>query len=87
MLELSKEQENAKPDANSLYLEASARAADAMAAKDRAQTILTFAKADESRADTQKTLSEIDHSKQDQLVKTVDALHNTVQGYDTTQKS
>jgi hypothetical protein len=54
------ESQNAKPNANDLYLQSAAEAEQARAVKARADTVLTVAKADETQANTMKILSEID---------------------------
>lgn len=54
------EAQNAKPDANTQYLQSAATAEEARAVKARADTVLTVAKAEETQANTMKILSEID---------------------------
>jgi hypothetical protein len=56
------------------FLQASAEQAQAQAAKARADTVLTVAKADQTRADTAKTLAEMDNGNREHVVKMVQSL-------------
>lgn len=56
------EAQNAKPDANTQYLQSAATAEEARAVKARADTVLTVAKADETHANTMKILTEVEQS-------------------------
>lgn len=76
---LMEEMQNAQPDANTLFLQASAQEAEAKAGKARADTVLTVAKAKESEAKTMETLAGIDLSERDQLIRLVQALNDKLQ--------
>jgi len=69
--QLQQEQQNQKPDANTLFLEASAKEAEAKGMKAQADTQLSLAKAKESEANVAKIASEIQSEKIDQIMKTV----------------
>jgi hypothetical protein len=58
--QMEEEKANAKPSPNDQYLQSAAAAEDARAAKAKADTVLTVAKADETQAKTMQILSEID---------------------------
>jgi hypothetical protein len=62
--QMQKEQENAQPNAQDQYLQAAGEEAQAKAAKARADTVATIAKAEETQANTVKIMTEIDASKQ-----------------------
>ena len=72
--QLQQEAQNTPPDPNTEFLQASAEQAQAQAAKARADTVLTVAKADQTRADTAKTLSEMDNGNREHVVKMVQSL-------------
>jgi len=57
---------------NDLYLQSAAEAEQARAAKARADTVLTVAKADETRAKTMETLSKVDAQEQQQALEVID---------------
>jgi hypothetical protein len=57
--QMAAEAANAKPDANTQYLQAAAEEATAKATKARADTVLTIAKAEETQAKTMETLANI----------------------------
>lgn len=68
MKEMAEEQANAKPDPNTLYLEAAAQEAEAAAVRDRAGTIKDLATADKTKAETIKIVSETDKIQQEQAL-------------------
>jgi hypothetical protein len=72
MMELQAQQANAMPDPQSQYMMAAAEQASAEAAKARADTVLTVAKAEETQAKTMKTISEIDEIDQRQALQVID---------------
>lgn len=69
---LLQEAQNAKPDAQTLYLQAAAQEAEANAQRSRADTVLTVAKAEETKAKTLKTVSEVDAMDQKQALEVID---------------
>ena len=73
------EAQNTPPDPNATFLQASAEQASADAAKAKADTILSVAKAKETEAKTVETLANIDIAHRDQLVRTVQALGDQLQ--------
>jgi hypothetical protein len=72
MMELQAQQANAIPDPQSQYMMAAAEQASAEAAKARADTVLTVAKAEETQAKTIKTISEVDEIDQRQALQVID---------------
>jgi len=70
--ELAKQMAQAKPDANTLYLNAAAEKAQADATKSRADTVYTIARTEGEKADTIKTLSEVDATHQQQALEVMD---------------
>lgn len=70
--QMAAEAANAKPDANTQYLQAAAEEATAKATKARADTVLTVTKAEESKANTLKILSEVDANEQNQALEVID---------------
>jgi hypothetical protein len=72
--QLQQEAANTPADPNMEFLQASAEQAQAQAAKARADTVLTVAKADQTRADTAKTLAEMDNGNREHVVKMVQSL-------------
>ena len=72
--QLQAEAQNAQPDPNTEFLQASAQQAQAQAAKARADTVLVVAKAEQTRADTAKTMSEMDNSNREHVVKMVQTM-------------
>jgi hypothetical protein len=66
------EAQNAKPDPQTMYLQAAAQEAEANAQRARADTVLTVAKAEETQAKTMKTVSEIDVMDQKQALEVID---------------
>lgn len=77
--ELAAEQANAKPDPNSVYLQAAAEEAQSAAVKNRATTVKTLADADKSKSDSDlskaeavKTLAEVDQIHQDQALQVIE---------------
>lgn len=70
--QMAEEQANAKPDANTLYLEAAAKEAESAAVKNNATTIKTLADADKSKADAVKTIAEVDQIQQQQALEVID---------------
>lgn len=70
--ELMAEQQNQKPDANTQYLEAAAREADAGAALKRADTVLKVANAGKAEAETAATYAGIDQKDREQMMDAVD---------------
>ena len=79
MKEMAEEQANAKPDANTVYLEAAAQEAEANAVKARAGTIKTLADADKSKAETMKTVAEIDEIQQKQALEVIEKFEQGMQ--------
>lgn len=69
---LIQEAQNAKPDPQTLYLQAAAQEAEANAQRSRADTVLTVAKAEETKAKTLKTVSEVDAMDQKQALEVID---------------
>lgn len=72
MKEMQAEQANAKPDPNTVYLEAAAKEANAKAVQANAATIKTLADADKSKADAVKTIAEVDQIHQQQALEVID---------------
>jgi hypothetical protein len=72
--QMAEEQANAKPDAQTEYLQKAAQEAEAKAIKARADTIQTLADANLKKAQTAKVVSETDGEQQAQLLGAVDAL-------------
>lgn len=66
--ELAEAQANAKPDPNTVYLEAAAQEAEAKAVKARADTINVLASADKSKVEAVKIAQEIDAGQQEQAL-------------------
>jgi hypothetical protein len=66
------ETQNAKPDPQTMYLQAAAQEAEANAQRARADTVLTVAKAEETQAKTMKTVSEIGVMDQKQALEVID---------------
>lgn len=81
--ELIAEMQNQQPDANTKFLEASAKQADAMATKAEADTVLTLAKSKETEAKTMETLSSMDLNQRKQLVEMINMLGDKVSGGET----
>jgi hypothetical protein len=77
--EMQAEQANAKPDPNTVYLQAAAQEAEAKAVKARADTISTLADADKTKAETVKIAQEIDVSRQDQALALIDKFERGMQ--------
>jgi hypothetical protein len=77
--ELAEAQANAKPDANTVYLEAAAQEAEAKAIKARADTISTIADAEKTKAETIKIAQEIDVSRQDQALALIETFERGMQ--------
>jgi hypothetical protein len=84
--ELAAELENQEPDANAKFLEAAAMKEEAEAAKHRADTVLTVAKAEETQSKTEKnkaeiieTLSEINAKETQQAIDAAQALGTIIQ--------
>lgn len=70
--QMQEEAANAKPDANTVYLEAAAKEAEANAVKANAGTIKTLADAEKSKADAVKTIAEVDQIHQQQALEVID---------------
>lgn len=68
---LDEQAANAKPDPNSQYLQAAAAEAEANAAKARADTVLTIAKAEETQAKTVQIAAGIDDMEQRQAMQVI----------------
>jgi hypothetical protein len=62
---------SAKPDPNTVYLEAAAEEAQANATQARAKTVLTVAQAEETKAKTIKTMADVDASEQQQAMEVI----------------
>lgn len=69
---MAEEQANAKPDPNTVYLEAAANEANAKAVQANATTIKTLADADKSKAEAVKTIAEVDQIHQQQALEVID---------------
>jgi len=87
--EMQEEAANAKPDPNTVYLEAAAREAEANAVKANAGTIKTLADADKAKADTEKskaeaikTIAEVDQIHQQQAMEVIDKFEQGMQPND-----
>lgn len=76
---MQQEAANKQPDPNAQFLQASAEQAQAEAAKARADTVLTIAKSKETEAKTLETMSNIDMKRSDQVIKTMDMMHQHAQ--------
>jgi hypothetical protein len=72
MLQMQEQAANAQPDPQTQYMMAAAEQASAEAAKARADTVWTVAKAEETQAKTMKTISEIDEIDQRQALQVID---------------
>ena len=72
MMQMQEQAANAQPDPQTQYMMAAAEQASAEAAKARADTVLTVAKAEETQAKTMKTISEIDEIDQRQALQVID---------------
>lgn len=66
--------QNAPTDPNAVYLQSAAENEQAKAAKARADTILTIAKAEETQAKTAETIAGIDRDDREQVLKTAEAV-------------
>ena len=77
--QMQEEQANAKPDANTVYLEAAAQEAESAAVKNRATTIKTIADAEKSKAETIKTIAEVDEIHQKQAMEVIDKFEQGMQ--------
>ncbi len=77
--ELAEAQANAKPDPNTVYLQAAAQEAEANAVKARATTIKTLADADKSKAETIKIVSETDKLEQEQALALIDKFQEGIE--------
>ena len=72
--ELIEEANNQQPDPQALYLQAAAEQAQADAAKSRADTVYTVARAEKTQAETVKIASEIDMNEQQQALNVIDRI-------------
>lgn len=77
--ELAAAQANAKPDPNTVYLEAAAKEANAKAVQANAATIKTLADADRSKAEAVKTIAEVDQIHQQQALEVIDKFEQGMQ--------
>lgn len=77
--QMQEEQANAKPDPNTLYLQAAAQEAESAAVKNRATTIKTIADAEKSKAETIKTIAEVDEIHQKQAMEVIDKFEQGMQ--------
>lgn len=71
-MKMASDAANAKPTPNDQYLQSAAAAEDARAAKAKADTVLTIAKAQETQAKTTQIASEIDAGEQRQALEVID---------------
>jgi len=78
--ELAAEQANVQPDPNALFLQASAKEAEAKAMKAQADTMLTMAKTAQTKADTEMTLTKMDTETQNQTINAVKSLNEVSNG-------
>ena len=78
--ELSQQLANMPPDPNAQYLQAAAAEADAKAAKARADTVLTIAKAEQTKAETLKTMADIDNDETRITMESVEQLKGMMNG-------
>src|SRR3990172_7076966 len=69
---LAESKANAKPDANTEYLQAAAKEAEAKATKARADTVLVIANAEKTQAETVKIAAEIDDMEQQQAMQVIE---------------
>jgi hypothetical protein len=69
---LAEQAANAKPDAQTQYLQAAAQEAAAKAAKANADTVGAIADAEKTRAETAKIITEIDATEQQQALEVID---------------
>src|SRR3990167_3141758 len=69
---LAESKANAKPDANTEYLQAAAKEAEAKATKARAYTVLVIANAEKTQAETVKIAAEIDDMEQQQAMQVIE---------------
>jgi hypothetical protein len=72
MMQMQEQAANAQPDPQTQYMMAAAEQASAEAAKARADTVWTVARAEETQAKTMKTISEIDEIDQRQALQVID---------------
>jgi hypothetical protein len=77
--EMAAAAQNAPPDANAAFLEASAQEAQAKAIKAQADTEYALARAQESKATTLSTLAKIDQDDQKAAIETAKAINGFVQ--------
>lgn len=78
-VEMAEEAAAAKPDPNTVYLQAAAQEAEAKAVKARADTISTIADAEKTKAETVKIAQEIDVSRQDQAIALIDKFQQGIE--------
>lgn len=71
-------QENQEPDTNEIFMLSEAEKNDSIATKNRADTELSLAKAEETEAKTLETLSGIDRDDQEQAMKAAEAITQRV---------
>jgi hypothetical protein len=67
---------NAKPDANTEYLQAAAKQADAEAKQANAKTVLTITQAEKTQAETMQIASEIDQAEAAQALEVIQTFGN-----------
>jgi len=72
--QLMQEMQGQAPDAQTQYLNAAAREAEAKAVKANADTVLTIAKAEQTKAETAQTMSTMDISQQEHLMNLAQSL-------------
>lgn len=79
MMEMQKAAAGAQPDPQSQYMIAAAEQATAEAAKARADTVLTVAKAEETQAKTIKTMADISEVERKQAIEDLQLIGNILQ--------
>jgi hypothetical protein len=85
--ELIQELQNQPPDPQAQYLEAASEQALAQATKNRTDTILTLAKAEEVRAKTAETLSKVSTLDQERIFGLADRIGQSVQQQSTPRQN
>lgn len=77
-LKLAEEASNQQPNTQDLYFQAEAQKSEALAKKAGADTILTLAKVEDTQAKTVETLAKVDREDREQLIQTVEKLHEAI---------
>ena len=77
---LAEAAQNTQPNTQDLYFQAEAQKSEALAKKAGADTILTLAKVEDTQAKTVETLAGVDRDDREQLMQTVEKLHESISG-------